>query len=147
MNAEKYEYTADQDKLLYVFFSEGKKGVITKVVIYEKIAPNHYNLAFGDYDSVTDNISDKSVSNNGDTIKVLATVIQTMRDFFVERPHALIDIQGSTPLRTKLYQKIIYDNLLLIETDYKILAFKNKDAEPEKPDFSFNYFLFQISKR
>ncbi|TAE12972.1 MAG: hypothetical protein EAZ95_11810 [Bacteroidetes bacterium] len=147
MNAERYDYTTDNDKLLYAFFSTGKRGIIAKVVIYEKTAPNHYNLGFGDYDHTTDNVSDKSVSNNGDTIKVLATVIQTMRDFFEARPHALLDIQGSTPTRTKLYQKIIRNNWEYIETNFKILAFKDINGEPEIPDFSIEYALFQISKR
>lgn len=147
MNAERYDYTTDNDNLLYAFFSMGKKGVITKVIMYEKTAPNHYNLGFGDYDHMTDNISDKSVSNNGDTVKILATVIQTIRDFFGARPYALLDVQGSTPIRTKLYQKILRDNWNEIETNFKVLAFRDVNGEPETPDFSVEYVLFQISKR
>jgi hypothetical protein len=147
MNAERYDYSKDDNALLYVFFSTGKQGIITKVVLYEKTAPNHYNLGFGDYDHSTNGISDKSVSNNGDTVKILATVIQTIRDFFEAKPHALLDIQGSTNVRTRLYQKIIRDNFVVIGTEFKVLAFRTLEDEPEIPDFSVDYVLFQISKR
>ena len=50
MNTETYEYTINENKLIYSFYSTGKNGTILKLVIYENIALNHFNLAFGDYD-------------------------------------------------------------------------------------------------
>lgn len=147
MNTEIYEYSTDKEKLIYGFVSTGNNGVISKIILYETRNYNHFNLAFGDYDEAKFELNDKSVTNNGDTIKVLGTVIETIKDFFQAYPHAILDIRGSTPIRTKLYQKIIRDNLVKIETEFKILAFKEDIIRPEFPDFSQEYTSFQISKK
>lgn len=105
---------------------------------------NHFNLVFGDYDNTKFEINDTVVTNNGDTIKVLGTVIETIQVFFQAYPHA---IRGSTPIRIKLYQKIIRRNWTEIETKFKILAFNNDINKPEFPDFSQEYQCFQISKK
>ncbi len=86
--------------LIYTFNSVGKQGIITKVIVYEPVQDDIlYNLAFGDYDSNTGNIDDLSVSNNGDTIKVLATVIHTIENFFQYFPNAELMIRGSSDIR------------------------------------------------
>jgi hypothetical protein len=50
MNVEKYAYLANQNSRIFTFLSEGIQGQILKVVIFEKIADDIYNLAFGDFD-------------------------------------------------------------------------------------------------
>ena len=75
MNTEIYEYVIDDDGLLYTFYSRGKNTTI-KVVIYQKVARNHFNLAFGDYDELKDEVSDISATNNGDTFQQLIMEIQ-----------------------------------------------------------------------
>ncbi|MCU0445448.1 MAG: hypothetical protein MUE85_11070 [Microscillaceae bacterium] len=107
---------------------------------------NLYNLAFGDYNPVTQELDDKSVSNNGDIVKVLATIIQTTRDFFDLYPQAVLIVQGSTATRTRLYQKIIKDNWGFIQTQFKILALEKGELIPKTPDFSLDYEKFYISK-
>lgn len=146
MNAPKYDYTSNDERLAYLFFSVGN-SIIAKIVVYEPIDTNTYNLAFGDYDFQTQTIDDKKVSNNGDTVKVLATVIQTIRDFFGVYPHAGVQIQGSTPTRTRLYQKIIRDNFTEIETEFSIFALRKEDIILEVPDFKQEYERFYIFKR
>ena len=147
MNREKYSYSADQKNLVYTFFSVGIQGIITKVIIYEKIEDGIYNLAFGDYDHSTGDINDKVISNNGDTVKVLATVIQTIQDFFENYPEAVLFIQGSTPTRTKLYTKIIRDNINDIETDFQVMALKIGGSVLEMPNFTEDYTKFAIIKK
>ena len=147
MNTEIYEYAIDNNNLFYGFYSIGEKGIISKVVVFQKVSRNHFNLAFGDYDELKDEISDTSITNNGDTIKVLGTVIEIILIFFKSYPYAILDITGSTPIRMKLYQKIIRDNKTKIETDFSILAFKEDDYEPQLPDFSQEYQAFQITKK
>lgn len=147
MNTEVYEYATNADNLIYMFYSSGKKGIIPKIIIYEKIANNHYNLAFGDYDRLQKALNDLSVTNNGDTIKVLGTVIDTIKQFFLTYPYALLEIRGSTQIRTKLYQKIIRDNWINIETDFRVLAFKDEEDKPKIPNFTQEYDFFQVSKK
>jgi hypothetical protein len=146
VNAPKYDYKSDNNNLVYIFFSVGKK-IITKIVVYEPIDTDTYNLAFGDYDLVNQTIDDKSISNNGDTIKVLATVIQTIHDFFEVYPLVGLQIQGSTSIRTKLYQKIIRDNLTEIETEFKVFALKEGEVMLETPTFTQDYERFYIYKK
>jgi len=53
MKTETYQLSTDNTQLIYSFLSIGSKGIITKVIVYEKLKPNLYNLAFGDYDITT----------------------------------------------------------------------------------------------
>jgi hypothetical protein len=62
-----------------------------------------YNLAFGDKDHSTGEIDDKVISNNGDSEKVLATVVATVYAFTDKYPETWIYATGSTKARTRLY--------------------------------------------
>jgi hypothetical protein len=114
MKKQKYPVEADSEKHLYEFFSEGPMGRIRKVILYEKIGDNFFNLGFGDWDEELQQADDSSRSNNGDRDKALATVAFTALDFTSQFPSARIVAQGSTAARTRLYQMGIADNLLEI---------------------------------
>ncbi len=66
--------------------------------------PGFYNLAFGDKNSDTGELDDLAISNNGDTEKVLGTVVSALYVFFDRNPEALVYATGSTPARTRLYR-------------------------------------------
>lgn len=87
-----------------MFLSEGPRGIIKKVVAYQKIRDNIYNLAFGDWDEKAQKPNDKARSNNGDRNKVLATVASTVISFIQYYPSAIVFAEGSTPAKTRLYQ-------------------------------------------
>jgi len=72
----------------YTFVSIGKKR-IEKVVDFIPLKPKNFlNLGFGDL--LPNGSIDYSVnSNNGDIIKVLATVVDILRDFTGEYPEAI----------------------------------------------------------
>ena len=78
MNLPQYKTNPDEDLHSFSFISEGKNGKIEKVIRYEKITDDVFNLGFGDKDPITGKINDKVVTNNGDTEKVLATVVSTV---------------------------------------------------------------------
>lgn len=63
-----------------------------------------YNLAFGDKNFQTGELDDLVVSNNGDTDKVLATVVAALYAFFDQYPDAFVCATGSTTIRTRLYR-------------------------------------------
>jgi hypothetical protein len=90
----------------YVFISVGKT-TIEKVVDFVPLGMgNIVNIGFGDL--LSDGcIDDKVNSNNGDIIKVLATVVDILRHFTTKYPQAEIYFQGSTENRTKLYSRIL----------------------------------------
>lgn len=100
-----YELDAEDSLTVFKFASEGSKGRIMKMVVYSQ---NHikglYNIAFGDLDPETNTINDVSVSNNGDTEKVLATVGATIYIFIEKYKDARIYATGSTKSRNRLYR-------------------------------------------
>ncbi len=105
MRLPKYHLKAESRFTRFEFISEGNKGVIRKLIEFQATSePGVYNLAFGDKDQTTGEINDLAVSNNGDTEKVLATVIGALYVFFDNYPTAYVYATGSTKARTRLYR-------------------------------------------
>jgi hypothetical protein len=143
MNQPTYdiEYLFDKDS--YVFESIGPNGSIYKVVIFSEIENGKYNLGFGDYDLLTNDIDDKIVSDNGDMVKVIATVVGIALKFLSENPMTYIYIKGSTTLRTQLYNRIInrnYDDLI---QSYEIYGSQNDISEVFQKNTPYESFLIR----
>lgn len=147
MKHPKYNYRSESSLQNYEFISEGPKGLIKKLVIYsETTTENVYNLGFGDYDETTSGINDLSVTNNGDSLKVLATVASTIYAFIERYPNAWILATGSTTVRTRLYRMGITNNLTEIEEDFIVLGY-TKNEEWEKFIVGEDYEAFLLKKR
>jgi len=105
MKLPKYPLSADNDLTTFEFVSEGSKGLIHKLV---QFTPTNlkgiFILAFGDKDHLTGDIDDLVISNNGDSEKVLTTVVATIFAFTDKHPDAWIYATGSTKARTRLYR-------------------------------------------
>ncbi len=147
MKVKGYKYATDTSHLIYTFNSVGRQGIITKVIVYEPVQDNLYNLAFGDYDSDSGNINDLNVSNNGDTVKVLATVIHTIETFFQYFPDAELMIRGSSDVRIRLYQRIILKNMPEIEPIYTIWGLTDDGQIVQMPYKAINFDEFRILKK
>lgn len=79
MNHPAYPYRKNVDTR-YVFVSKGRKHIEKIVEFSPTSVPGSFNLGFGDLlqgGSVDDSVN----SNNGDIIKVLATVINILKEF------------------------------------------------------------------
>jgi hypothetical protein len=133
----------------YIFTSIGKKR-IEKVVDFVSIGvKNVMNLGFGDLlpdGSVDDTVN----SNNGDIVKVLATVIEILKDFTAEYPQVEIFFAGSTVERTKLYTRILKTYYTAFSKDFTISAvtgseIKNKRI-PFDPKANVEYLAFLIKR-
>src|SRR5690349_279160 len=111
MNLNKYPILSTNEHLTYEFLSEGPNGTIKKVVYFQEIDKDIFNLAFGDWNEAEQGIDDKARSNNNDRDKVIATVASAVIDFIKYYPDASIFAKGSTPGRTRLYQIGIFANL------------------------------------
>lgn len=120
MNLEKYTVVSDNDHFVYEFLSEGTKGNIKKLVLFQETSNNVFNLFFGDWDEFEEKIIDDIRSNNNDRDKVLATVASTVIEFIKYYPDALILARGSTASRTRLYQMGILANFDEINTLFEI---------------------------
>lgn len=105
MKLDRYEIKAGEELTTFEFISEGPKGKISKLIQftltnYEGL----YNLAFGDKDPITGDIDDRSISNNGDSERVLATVVAAVYAFTDRYSDVWIYATGSTKVRTRLYR-------------------------------------------
>ena len=147
MKKDKYQYKSEGQFEYFEFYSEGPKGVIKKVVEFQlTIQEDVYNLAFGDYSDKAREIDDLSVTNNGDSLKVLATVASTIYAFIEKHPNAVVVATGSTAARTRLYRMGITNNLVEISEDFLIFGF-NKDGDWEKFQVGEDYKAFLLKKK
>ena len=137
-----YSVDASPDFQTFEFVSTGVKGNITKVVRYSEInIKGFYNLGFGDKDPITGFLSDSTVTNNGDSQKVLATVAKTLYVFTDNYPHVTVIATGNTQARTRLYRMGITNNLKAIEKDFIILGLTETNWEPFRKNITYGAFL------
>ena len=147
MNKPKYLYKTEDKFMIYEFVSEGPKGSIKKMVEYTETATeNVYNLGFGDYDETTKSINDLLVTNNGDSLKVLATVASTVYAFIENHTNSYILATGSTNVRTSLYRMGITNNLAEITEDFVVYGFTDKGNWVEF-EVGEDYEAFLITKK
>lgn len=105
MKIEKYSLKAESNLTVFEFISEGPKGLIRKLIQFQETnQPNLYNLAFGDKNPESGEVDDLAISDNGDSEKVLATVVGALYAFFDKHPDAFVYATGSTNTRTRLYR-------------------------------------------
>ena len=145
MNLPQYKTNPDEDLHSFRFISEGKNGKIEKVIRYEKITNDVFNLGFGDKDPITGKINDKVVTNNGDTEKVLATVVSTVFTFTERNPNAYIYATGSNHVRNRLYRRGITKYLSEALDTFAIYGMlPNQEFEIFNPNTDYVGFLLHL---
>jgi len=148
MNKPKYLYKSERFLTVFEFISEGPKGQIKKMVQYTDTGTeNVFNLAFGDYDEETNSINDISITNNGDSTKVLATVASTVYAFTEKHPNAWIFATGSTVVRTRLYRMGITNNIEEIIVDFDVYGLTIDTNIWEEFIVGEDYEAFLITKK
>ena len=121
MTKSKYLYKSEEEFKVFSFNSEGIRGTIKKMVIFSYTGEqNIYNLGFGDFDTEKKTINDETITNNGDSLKVLATVASTIYAFTEKYPDALVFATGSNNIRTRLYRMGITNNFEEIKEDFEV---------------------------
>ncbi len=142
MREPQYHVEFSKAFTMYQFVSIGSKGEINKLIKYTKTGTaNVYNLGFGDKIGETEDIDDEVISNNGDSIKVLATVAASAFVFTDNYPNAYIFATGSTPSRTRLYQIGIANNLKEIEEGFYVWGEYNEVWEIFQRNKNYTAFL------
>lgn len=145
MNLPQYKTNPDEDLHSFSFISEGKNGKIEKVIRYEKITNDVFNLGFGDKDPITGKINDKVVTNNGDTEKVLATVVSTVFTFTERNPNAYIYTTGTNHVRNRLYRRGITKYLSESLDTFAIYGMlPNQEFEIFNPNTDYVGFLLHL---
>jgi len=145
MGIEKYSVKTKSDHLTYEFVSKGPKGHITKLVVYQHMFDNFYNLAFGDQSSKNELLDDLIVSNNGDTDKILSTVASTLFDFFDHHDGTIVFAQGSTHSRNRLYRRYLSYFLDIISENFILLV--ELEGDIERFQKGKDYSSFYIHKK
>ena len=146
MKLDRYELKSDELFTTFDFLSEGSKGKIEKVVQFTLIyQDNLYNLAFGDRNYLTGQIDDKVVTDNGDSEKVLASVVAAVYSFCEKTPDALIYATGSTAARTRLYRMGINKYYDIVKEDFMI--FGQTESEWEQYEKGKNYEAFVVQRK
>jgi len=126
MRYTRYATQRDEQAENFEFVSVGKRHIV-KAVFYSKTnLEGVYNLGFGDKDPVTGFVTDESISNNGDTDQVLATVAGTVFLFIEKHPDAWVYAQGRTETHTRLYQMGISKHLEEIAAEFVVLGRREK---------------------
>ncbi len=147
MKLPKYPLSSGENLRSYEFISEGPKGLIHKIVQYNRTnLKNVYNLAFGDKDQITGEIDDTVISNNGDSEKVLATVVATVYAFTDKYPGSMVYVTGSTKARTRLYRMGISKYLTEVDNDFEILGELKDDWDPFRKGVDYEGFLVKRKK-
>ncbi len=142
MRLPKYPLASGDKLMTFEFISEGPKGLIHKLVRYQHTnVEGVYNLAFGDKDQSSGEIDDSVISNNGDSEKVLATVVATVYAFTDKYQGAWVYASGSTKSRTRLYRMGIAKFLEEVQEDFDIFGERNDDWEVFRENIEYNGFL------
>jgi hypothetical protein len=142
MLKERYQIEASSDVQTFEFTSVGPKGEVSKVVQYTELPfKNYYNLGFGDKDPTTGLISDLTVTNNGDSPKVLATVAATLYAFTDLHKDAVVIATGSTEARTRLYRMGITNHLQEITKDFMVFGLTETGWETFTKNVTYTAFL------
>ncbi|HZE86153.1 MAG TPA: hypothetical protein VE035_17660 [Puia sp.] len=134
------------DMHAFEFVSVGKKGHIPKQVLFIPADdPGVYNLEFGDI-KTDGNIDYLVVSDNGDMIKVLATVMQIIEIYTEKYPERAIDFTGSSRERMRLYRMTIGLHLEELSILFDIYTKKNNALAPFIKNTNASGFLFKRKK-
>ena len=144
MKLSKYHLKAESKFTRFEFISEGNNGAIRKLIEFQATSDEDvYNLAFGDKDPSTGDLNDLAVTNNGDTEKVLATVVAALYVFFDNYPTAYVYATGSTKARTRLYRIGITKFYEEMQKDFYLYGQVRDDYPEFKLDKDYDGFLAQ----
>jgi hypothetical protein len=84
------------------------------------------------------------VSNNKDFEKVLATVVQTITIFLETYPARKVFFEGSTKVRTRLYQIVINRELDSFGAKFMVKGLSEQGFEEYQKDKTYDGFLVEL---
>ncbi len=141
MNLPRYELKAEKSLMVFEFVSEGRKRQIIKLIKFsETTLKGFYNLAFGDKD-LKGEINDNVVSNNGDSVQILATVVSAVFAFTDKYKDAWVYVTGSSKSRTRLYRMGITKYYEEIKHEFTIFGLRNGQWESFEKLIDYSAFV------
>src|SRR4051812_5455995 len=106
-------------KNTFKFISRGTKNVLKVVELQETDRHGIYNLAMGDQVAFG-RISYSNITNNKDTDMVMQTVGHIIEVFTKANPQRYVFVRGDTPVKTRLYQIYLSNNLEKVQEWFKV---------------------------
>jgi hypothetical protein len=147
MKIDKYALRSEGSFTVFEFISAGSKGFVHKLVHFQKTdEPGLYNLAFGDKNHETGELDDLAKTNNGDSEKVLATVVAALYAFFSKYPDAQVYATGSTVSRTRLYRRGITKHYNEMVIDFQVFGKIGNEFHVFEINKDYTGFLAQRKK-
>jgi len=148
MDLPKYQLSAENSLTVFEFVSVGSKGKIPKLILFsETHLKDFYNLGFGDKNLETGDVDDKVVSDNGDSDKVLATVVSAVYAFTDLNPNTWVYATGSTKARTRLYRMGISKYYKKIKEDFELYGLKDDKWIEFDKKIDFEAFVVKRLKK
>lgn len=99
-----YPYLSSGKKTQVAFQSLGPKGIIIKIIRFEQVHGNRWNLGLGDFKQ--GKIETNKLTSNGDVVKVLATVAAATLAFLEEYPERIVEIKPVDEKRKRLFNLV-----------------------------------------
>ena len=97
--------------------------------------------------SETGEVDDTIISNNGDSEKVLATVVTTLYAFIDLPKEALVYVTGSTKSRTRLYRMGITKYINEIVEDFEVYGEFENGWENFRKDVEYGAFIVKLKNK
>ena len=133
---EEVYHISQVSKYVFEFPSIGKKHLL-KQVVFSKMSYNHnnYNLSLGTIlENGTVNFLDSS--NNGDVVKVFATVIKCVKTFASDFHDSVIFFKGNTEQKNRVYNEILRRHYDEFSVDFNIFGVSNIDGNSTVSKFN-----------
>ena len=144
MIKDNYPLLTEPMHRMYKFKSIGTQGVVEKIIIFQKIGGTRYNLSFGDFKD--GRIDDEVITNNGDLVKVISTVAQSVYVFFEHYPDASIEIEGVDDKRKRLYNTIFQRRRTEIDLYFEVKGWSGGELTALQEGYFYEKFVIQLKK-
>ena len=144
MIKDSYPLLSEPMHRMYMFKSVGTQGVVNKMIVFQKIAGTRYNLSFGDFKG--GRIDDEVITNNGDLVKVISTVAQSVYLFFEHYPDASIEIEGVDDKRKRLYNTIFQRRRTEIDVYFEVKGWSDGEFMALQEGYFYEKFVIQLKK-
>ena len=146
MIKDTYVYYPAQDRLFFIFRSEGTKGAISKIIFFTRLEKkNEWNLAFGDLKD--GDMDDSVISNNQDALKIMRTVAKATVEFFNTYPESILHIKPVDEKRRKLYNYLFQKNFEEIDSLFNIRGVIGKRSSSYVPIKFYDSFKITLKSK
>lgn len=141
---ESYPLITDEKREVFIFESVGPKGRVRKIVIFDQIRADLWNLGFGDL--LEQGWDDAVITNNGDLVRVISSVAQATYKFSEKWPERKILISPVDEKRKQLYNTIFKRRYHEIMAIFEIKGLQGKKLQNYDPHTYFDLFLLSRKK-